>query len=182
MRPNRPTIATFAAFAALLVACGGGGGDATSPSGGNQNPGGSTGTTQMTATINGQSFAASGTAAVFAAQLDANSGSYLLSGVETAASARAITFSFSGIAGPGTYPLGVDGVSVAGGIGSVSVSATNVWTTGLTGGSGTITITSLTTTRIAGTFTFTANAAGGNATGTQSITNGSFDAGFGKPS
>jgi hypothetical protein len=62
----------------------------------------------------------------------------------------------------------------------VTVNATNVWNTGLTGGSGTLTITSLTTTRIAGSFTFTANAAGGSATGTQSVTSGTFDAGFGK--
>lgn len=181
MRINRSTIAR-ATLAALLVACGGGGGDATSPStsGGNQNPGGSTGSSQMTATINGQAFSVTGVSAVFAAQLDANSGSYLLSGVETASTFRSITFTLSGISGPGTYPLGVDGVSVAGGAGSVSVNATNVWNTGLSGASGTITITSLTTTRIAGTFAFSANAAGGSATGSQSVTNGSFDAGFGK--
>ena len=182
MRPDRLTIGMSVALIALFAACGGG--DATSPSAGNQNPGGnnpggSTGTNQMTASINGQSFSVSGVA-VFAGQLDANGGSYLISGVETSGSARAITFSLSGIAGPGTYLLGVDGVSVTGGIGSVTVSGTNVWNTGLTGGSGSLTITSLTTTRIVGTFTFTANAAGGTATGSQSITNGSFDVGFGK--
>lgn len=182
MRLSLRTNAARLVLVGVLVACGGGG-DSTSPnspSGGNQNPGGSNGTSQMNATINGQAFAVTGTAAVFAAQLDANSGAYLLSGIETASTFRAITFTLSGISGPGTYPLGVDGVSVAGGIGSVSVNASNVWNTGLTGASGTITITSLTTTRIAGTFAFSANAASGGATGSQSVTNGSFDAGFGK--
>jgi hypothetical protein len=178
MRPNRSTIG-LTALVALLAACGGGG-DATSPSDGNQNPGGTTGTNHMTATINGQSFSSSGVGALFASQIDAISGGYLVLGVETAASGRGITFTLNGISGPGTYPLGVDGVSVAGGFGSVTVNGTNVWNTGLTGGSGTITITSLTTKGIAGTFTFTASPAGGSATGTQTVTNGSFDAAFDK--
>jgi len=178
MRVNRTT-GIYATLIVLLAACGGGG-DTTSPSGGNQNPGGSTGTSQMTATINGQAFAASAIGGVVAAQIDATSGGYLVAGLEITGAGRAITFTLNGISGPGTYPLGVDGVSVAGGFGSVTVNSSNLWNTGLTGGSGTITITSLTTKHIAGSFTFTASAASGTATGTQSVTNGSFDAAFSK--
>jgi hypothetical protein len=47
-----------------------------------------------------------------------------------------------------------------------------------TGGSGTITVTTLSATRVAGTFSFTLVALSGGATGTKTVTNGTFDIEF----
>ena len=56
---------------------------------------------------------------------------------------------------PGTYPLGVNTGTNAGGIASVT-DAPAVWSTPLNGAAGTVTITARTATRIAGTFQFSA--------------------------
>ncbi|HEV8149220.1 MAG TPA: hypothetical protein VGP61_03455, partial [Gemmatimonadales bacterium] len=67
----------------------------------------------------------------------------------------------------------------AGGLATVSVqqgSTLGVWTTGLTGAAGTITIATLSSTRMTGTFQFSATPqAGTSATGTKVVTNGAFD-------
>jgi hypothetical protein len=52
------------------------------------------------------------------------------------------------------------------------------WGTGFAGGSGTITVTVLTATRIAGTFSFDAMPGSGAATGTLQVRNGVFDVSF----
>jgi hypothetical protein len=49
------------------------------------------------------------------------------------------------------------------------------WSTNAPGGSGTVRITSITPTRVAGTFSFVAPAAGGGATGTRRVAGGTFD-------
>jgi hypothetical protein len=167
---------TASVFLSLLAACGGGGDSTTGPTGGNQNPGGTTGTgtTKMTATIDGKAWTSSSSLVI---QVDAVAGRYLLSGIEIATN-TSISLSFGDITGPGTYPLGVDGVSVAGGFGSVLVGTTQTWTSPFSGAAGTITITSLTTKRVAGTFSFTANAVSGGATGTRAVTSGVFDIPF----
>jgi hypothetical protein len=56
------------------------------------------------------------------------------------------------------------------------------WLTPFSGAAGTITITALTTTRIAGTFSFTATASAGGATGNKVVTNGEFDSPLNKES
>jgi len=75
---------------------------------------------------------------------------------------------------------------VEAGTGTFSISATSPnnalytvggagWTAGPGGGSGSVTVTTRTATRIAGTFSFVLAASTGGATGTRTITNGSFD-------
>ena len=69
------------------------------------------------------------------------------------------------------FVIGIVGVNptVAGGIGAA-------WQTDSQGGSGSVTLTTLTTTRAVGTFTYVAPAKPGTpATGTRTVSNGSFD-------
>lgn len=72
--------------------------------------------------------------------------------------------------------------NVAGRFGQVSVlenSALSLWTTAVAPGSGSVDITTLTSTRAAGTFEFTAQASPGTpATNTKAVTSGSFDIEF----
>jgi hypothetical protein len=176
----------------LLAACSG---DSTGPSNNNNtnnsgnnggNSGGNTTGTHMRATIDGQSWAAGTTAgSVTALQFSRISGGYLILGVQLLAGGgigSTITFTLNNISGPGTYPLGVDAVSVYGGFAGITGGTPGgTWTTPLSGAAGTITITALTTTHIAGTFSFTATPAAsgaGGATGTRVVTAGSFDAPF----
>ncbi|HZJ56051.1 MAG TPA: DUF6252 family protein, partial [Myxococcaceae bacterium] len=148
------------AAAVLWTACGGG----------ENNPGGGG---AMTASIDGQAFSSSQLASASAASSSMVSvytiiGARLLSGT----TAQSISLSLYNIAGPGTYPLGVNSTNF-GGIGTVAEGAT-AWTTPLSGAAGTVNITSLTPTRIAGTFSFNA-AEVVNPSSTKSVTNGAFD-------
>ena len=161
----------------LLAACG-----SDSPTGNDDdddNP--NTTGTHMTATIDGQPFVASKLPGLInVLQVEAAGGRYILLGTEatsTGAIGRQVSFAIGNISAPGTYPLGVDGVSVTGGF--ASITQNGQWTTPLDGASGSITVTALTPTRIAGTFNFTADALSGGATGTKVVTAGSFDAPMG---
>jgi hypothetical protein len=92
----------------------------------------------------------------------------------------AVTMVLGYIAGPGTYPLGVNQGTTAGGLAIVSAQqgsgAAGTWSTGLTGAAGTVTIATLSSTRMTGTFQFTAPPqAFTPATGTKVVTNGVFD-------
>jgi hypothetical protein len=160
----------------LLAACGGSD-SPTDP----DDPGGATGT-RMTATIDGQPWSAStATGMVAALQFAPASGGYIILGTETTAAGgvgSSMSFTINNITGPGTYPLGVDAVSVYGGFAGFTAANGAVWFTPMSGAAGTITITTLTTTRIAGTFAFSATASTGGATGTRVVTNGVFDAPF----
>jgi hypothetical protein len=104
----------------------------------------------------------------------AQSGTYTISGgtIQGGVS-RGITITLMNIPAPGTYPLGT-GAGVSGGI-AIYADNTGGWTTPLSGSAGTVTITALTASRIAGTFSFTAGANAGSATGTRAVTNGAFD-------
>jgi hypothetical protein len=90
-----------------------------------------------------------------------------------------VTLTLGFIAGPGTYPIGINAATTPGATGIVIIasgSTPNTWITSLTGAAGTLTITSLTSTRIAGTFSFTADAeTGTSTTGTETVSNGVFD-------
>jgi hypothetical protein len=136
----------------------------------------------MTATIDGQAWSASATPGLMAAiQFGPVTGGYLIFGNEatsSGASGNNLSLTVNNITGPGTYPLGVDGVSVIGGFAGIAASNGGVWVTPISGAAGTITITALTTTHIAGTFEFTAIGSGGGATGTRAVTNGAFDIPF----
>jgi len=83
-----------------------------------------------------------------------------------------ITLLLSFITGPGTYPLGVSVVSNAGGTGLVT-NPPNTWLTPLSGAAGTVTISTRTDSRIAGTFAFVANEIPSG--GTTAVTEGQFD-------
>jgi hypothetical protein len=154
----------------VLAACGG---DGPTDPGDDPGGGGNTTGTRMTATIDGQSWAAGSTAGlVTAIQFAPASGGYIISGIQSPGLSIVITI--NNISGPGTYPLGVDAATVYGGFAGVTGAGT--WNTPISGAAGSITITTLTTTRIVGTFNFTATAAAGGATGSKVVTNGVFDA------
>lgn len=148
-----------AAMLGLLAACGGDGG--SGPNGGNAN---------FTATIDGTAWtsaeastnvtgAASGTFSIVGSEVSGNSAKY-------------ITMTLYNIGAPGTYPLGVSG-TVPGGIAVVGTSGTSAsfFTTPLSGSAGSVTITDVSGTHIAGTFSFVA----GVAPTTRTVTQGSFD-------
>jgi hypothetical protein len=150
--------------ALVLGACGGKSG----PSGPGNGGGG-----QLSAAIDGQAFSSSAGGAQAVA---GGPGIYTLAGSRATSAANATTISFAlyNIGGTGSYPLGVSGLNF-GGLAVLGLSS-SVWTTPLSGAAGTITITTLTATRIAGTFSFIATPSpGSGATGTKTVTNGQFD-------
>ncbi len=126
----------------LLAACGGDGG--SGPDGGDAD---------FSATIEGAEWTAASQSATAAA---GPGGTFTIAGGSAESSPRAIIMTLYNIGGPGTYPFGV-GPTVAGGIGSVTTGSSS-YTTPLSGAAGTVTISSLTSNRIAGTFEFTAGA------------------------
>ena len=146
-----------------VAACGGGGG------GGGPPPGSGA----LTATIDGQAFASDASAATATVAASAP-GAYALSGSKVISSTNftRISLTLYNLTVPGTYPLGVTGV-MFGGLASVS-EAVPTWLTPLSGASGTVTVSTLTASRIGGTFAFTA-AAPLDPTSTRTVTNGSFD-------
>lgn len=160
----------------LLVACGGGDGD--SPTG----PGPSTTVGTFTASIDGTPWVSTVNQVA-----GGGSGSNQVPGVITMTGTRVvsatnyttITLTLGYIAGTGNYPLGVNPGSTAGGIGAVFApqgSSFGTWSTNLTGSAGTVTVTSLTSSRIVGTFQFTAPPQSfTTTTGTRVVTSGTFD-------
>jgi len=144
----------------IMTACGGGG---TGPTGG--------GSGSMSATINGTAWSAQSNLIQFPAPQ--KQGHYPLYGARTAGNTlNGVTFNLVGITGPGTYRLGTAG-GVSGGFASVNEGSA-IWQTPLSGAAGTISISTLTDSRIAGTFQFTAEGVVGSS-GTREVTNGQFD-------
>ena len=152
-------IATLTAFG-----CGGDDDPTGLPSGGATN-----GT--LTAQINGTSWSATGTITV---NRQANSIGLAGSGF-AGSNAYSLVMSINNATGPGTHNLSL----AAGGDGSSLIvgSTTTGYGTAFTGGSGTITITSLTANRVTGTFSGVLPPSSGSAAGL-TITNGSFDVTF----
>jgi hypothetical protein len=155
IRRARKVIGTGSAagMLALLVSCGGDGG--SGPNGGDAN---------FTATIDGSAFTA--LAASTVAQIS-NQGNFAIVGAS--GTGTSITLILYSIGGPGTYPLGVSG-TVRGGLGTVGTTSSSL-STPASGTAGSITISQVSATRIAGTFNFVAGAA----PVTKTVTNGSFD-------
>lgn len=81
-----------------------------------------------------------------------------------------ITFSVAGVTAPGTYRIGTQPVVVF----IVSKPPSSGWDTFGAGATGTVTITTLTATHVAGTFSFSAIAQSGT-TGPMVVTQGAFD-------
>ena len=150
---------------AAVAACGGdSGGGSTDP--------GSTGEFKFSAKIDGASWVSTGGVERVGVPITLP-GLYVLTGTNlSGGTSYTIAISLYNIGGPGTYPLGV-GVSVPGG-NVVLSSLAGGWRTAQTGADGTITITTLTASRIEGTFTFTAVPFTGGATGNKTVTDGAF--------
>lgn len=150
-------------FALLAVACGGGG-----PT----NPGGGGGATNFTAKIDGVAWAPDIAPAVTAQ--NPTPGFYSITALKSTGSNNySIGLQLYNITGTGTYPLGV-GLQMFGGSGIVSQPPGSGWSTPLTGVDGQIQITTLTATRMVGTFDFVATPLSGSAVN-KTVTEGQFD-------
>jgi hypothetical protein len=101
-------------------------------------------------------------------------GSLTFEGRSTANPARSVAFSIARIPGPGTYPIGVNLSSATGATATVT-EGTRSWATPLTGAAGSLTITSITAARVAGSFAFSADPASGTTAAPVEVTNGTFD-------
>lgn len=125
---------------------------------------------KVSATINGAAWNA---AAVSGNLTTIPSNIFALAAVN---SSRGLSITLAGVTGPGTYALSP---SASRSIGIANATNTLIgWTSAAAGGSGSVTITSLTATRIQGTFTATLPPAQGTqATGTLTVTSGVFDLG-----
>ena len=156
--------------AAVTIALGStgcsGGSDSTGPDDGGN------GQFRFTAKIDGANWASNSGAERIGVTLS-QPGLYSITGIQLGGSGLTIIMTLTNIPGPGTYPLGV-GFSVAGGNVLISSAAGPGWRTAQTGADGTITITTLTSSRIEGTFNFTAVPFTGGATGNKTVTDGSF--------
>jgi uncharacterized protein DUF6252 len=153
-----------ALMAAALLALGCGGDD--DPTG----PGGGGGNTYR-ANIDGASWSAVSSTIQVTGGNEPRLGTIVISGGNAGGNAIVLILSFIG--GPGTYPLGVNVGTNAGGTGSV-VDVPNTWLTPLSGAAGTVEITARSATRIAGTFQFTAERLGGGGPDV-TVTGGEFD-------
>jgi hypothetical protein len=154
---RRARIAT-AALLPILAACGS---ETTEPGGGGPS------TSAFSATVEGRAWDASG-GSVTATP----GGIFVMTGVEVTTS-LALSMTLYHIGAPGTYPLGVGG-SVPGGLAQV-VAGSSGWSTPLSGAAGSVTITAVSPTRIAGTFSFVAAGATPGLTSTRTVTAGSFN-------
>lgn len=162
------------AVLATLVAlgCGGGGddddnGNPTGPPGGGATNG------SFSVQINGAAWTAIGTINI---QRQQNNTIGFAGSGSAGGTTYGVAVSIVNATGPGTHSLNIfaggDGSNVA-----LGNSSGVGYTTGLTGGSGTVTITSLTSTRIVGTFSGTAVPAGSSAANLV-LVNGQFDIAF----
>lgn len=163
---NRSIVRYLATVAVAFANAACGGSDSTGPGGSGS------GEFRLTAKIDGVAWASDGGAERIGVSITLP-GLYSITGIKlTGANNFTIIMALYNIPGPGTYPLGV-GASVAGGNALIS-SASGGWATPQTGADGTITITTLTASRMEGTFNFTATALTGGATGTKTVTEGAF--------
>jgi hypothetical protein len=142
-----------------LAACGGGDGP-TNPF--------PDGVTNFTAKIDGVDWNAE-----FApVASNPQAGMYVISGVRTQGNVYTMVLTLNNITGTGTFPLGVN-ITAFGGYALLS-DASNGWSTPLDGASGEVVITTLTATRIVGTFEFVADPLVGTGAA-RTVTEGQFD-------
>jgi hypothetical protein len=161
MRMSQPTRTALCAVLMVAAACGGG----NSVTGTNNNGN----CVDYKATVAGSAWCALSVVANYYTSQQ----QVVITGTSfsTTGTTYAVTLSASAITGPGTYnlsttvPLRFAVVGSSTGVG---------YTTTVTGSSGTITFTTITSTHAVGTFSFTAVANTGG-TGTIQVTNGSFD-------
>lgn len=159
----RPAASVLLASAVLLAACGGDGG--TGPSGG--------GTKSMQASIAGVQWTANAqaTTAAYANNVLAIAGSDIKAGTTTQ-----ININIPGVTTTGTFELGPNFTGRLALLTVTTGTSAAVWTTALSPATGSISVTTLTASRVAGTFTFTGQASPGTpATGQRAVTSGTFD-------
>jgi len=152
----------------LGLGCGGDGGGPAGP--GNNNGGGNS----FTAVIDGNAW----TSSQVSLQLTGDAGNpesspLVISGYENA-SGFSVQLFLGFIGGVGSFPLGVNAGSTAGGTAQL-VLAPDIWTTPFSGAAGSLEVTERTATRIAGTFAFTADALLNVLPATRTVTSGAFD-------
>lgn len=133
-------------------------------------PGGGGGGT-MTATVSGTAFNPP-SLTVGASHVN---GVLTIQGSTTASPITAISINVLNVTGPGTYQLNPNFAGTFGQVTITNGATAQAWTTALSPGNGSITVSTLTSTRVAGTFTFTAQFASGGATGQKNVTSGTFD-------
>lgn len=151
-----------------VIACGGDSG--TGPDDG----GGGNGNV-LRATIDGTAWAAAGVTISAAANTSQLPGGLIFLGSSTTQPARGMVINLGRINGPGTYPLGVNTGTNAGGTLTMTLGAASWWTP-LNGEAGTITITSMANGRMQGTFSATlGRLAGTGGAETVTVTNGQFN-------
>jgi hypothetical protein len=122
----------------------------------------------MTASIGGQAWSST------TSGMNAQVGGFGIIQIQGYQNGTTILLTLYNIDSTGTFQLGMAGTMVGGGA-IVADLAGHGWATPLSGTAGTITLTTLTATQIAGTFSFTADAQNGGATGTKVVTSGQFD-------
>ena len=123
--------------------------------------------TTMTAQVNGVPLAATRASAVIR-----GAGNFILANI-IEGNGTQVSLRLSLIGKPGTYPLGV-ATGTSGGLGDVTI-ANATYTTPLSGSAGTVTLTTVSLTRIAGTFSFTAQRLTSSGYEYAAVTKGSFD-------
>jgi len=122
----------------------------------------------MTALIDGVSWSSS-----VAAQ-NAQVGNFGVIALQGSQNGTTIIITLYNIDVLGSYDLGMGPLNV-GGTAQVSDITGQFWSTPISGSAGTLTLTTLTPTRIAGTFAFTADSSFGGARGIRAVTQGNFD-------
>ncbi len=167
----RGTILTLLAAGLLLgstTGCGGGGGGGGG--GGVTGPGASG---PMSARIDGVQWTSDQAGGGLSAGHPL-AGMYVIPGRKASGTTTTfIDLTLYNVAGPGTYPLGVNSTTFGGT--AIVGNNTGGFGTPLSGAAGSATVTVLTATRIAGTFAFTATPVTGTAAGTRTVTEGTFD-------
>lgn len=140
--------------ALFALGCGGDDGPAN-PNNNNGGGGGGGGDKVFTATIDGAAWTATSSTVQVTGSTDPRLATIVITGININ-NGVGVILTLSIVSGPGTYPLGVNPGSNAGGTGSVIVTPDS-WLTPLNGAAGSVEITTRTATRIAGTFEFDAS-------------------------
>ncbi len=160
----------FPALCALLavVACGGDTGTGA---------GGAT-TSSLSATVDGLSFSPPNTAII----ATKNGGAVAFTGTQTVGNTTiTLTINLPNVTVPGTFTLNPNSPSQFGRVilSQGSAATTGAWSTVLSPGTGSVTVTTVAAQRVAGTFQFTGQFdPTSNATGQKSVTSGNFDLRF----
>jgi hypothetical protein len=149
MAANRAGVLVVMACAATVVGCSSNSDATNTPA-------------PMSAKINGAAWAAAGQPAFTYSSNTLSVAAFDLS--------YTITFSISGITAPGTYPIGTQPVVLF----IVSKAPSSGWDTFGAGATGTVTVTTLSASHVAGTFSFSAIPQSGT-TGAMVVTQGAFD-------